>query len=1115
MVDALCEIRMLPNRTAGASDLHTCYFPAMKLSRLLAALCLCPLLASAAEPASVTFGFEEPALGAAWKTEGDVSVNSGDAYADGRALKLFRAPERTHLPVSAAGPAFAVRPGFWDLSVAGKVDIYSPDNSFNGKVWLEVLGEDGKVIDRLPVGDFDRQKNWTPLSRRVELPTGSAQARFFIEMNKAHGTFLVDGLTAAYRGAGRQETETVDRILFSTAQLGNLLYPDDPRTVKIEVETFRPLPDHLRTVTVIVRDYWGVEQAAPLLAPLTPRSDTSYEAQVDLSAVPLEVGKYYELHASVDQPQGRPAENHTSLAILPEAPNKKHPPAEIPFTSRNWDNRIEEFYPLTDRLGIRICGIWGRFTAEPPYEAQAQRIDLVKKLGLGALTTTPIANIEHQRPGWEKFDEKALREGTRNLIEKIGDVRPLVINLGNEPPHHDREVIKRDVAAYKIVYDEIKKIDPTIFVLGSSAGPQEEFFELGFGEWCDAYDFHTYDDPAAVRSALRSYRELFKKYGHPKPVWSTEIGLNSQGLERRAVSVDMIKKITGFFAEGGANVSWFGLLYPDRNLKLTGGSEDAHNVFDCRYARYAPKLDALTYYFVGNGIGIKKFVAEKTYPNGVYAALFRDRDGRCLQALWKEDETVDVFVPLAGAQNVRGIRIDGSTRVLEAGGKGVTLSIGPDPVLLEYESSEGALAAALDEPAAVFDGLDQPLVLGRPSVATFTPRGEKVSVTLRPPPLWKTDSQGAKFQITPPSISRVREAVLSAAVTNADGRVTGDLERRLPVSGKLSLRLLPEPAATDGEPGVRIFLTNNGATPLNAQWDAALTGERILENGAFGLPKPSDLGLGGERAGSVSLQPGETKTIVLPLAGADPARLYRIRATASEADGGTLTAERYVGGFVGVPRVATPPTLDGTLTDPAWQTAPAVVIDQGNHFCPLRKTTASWSGAADLSAKARFLWDDKYLYLGVEVQDDKAGALKADEPIWAQDGLQFLVDPARESTVKPGKYDYAVALGAKGPQAWCYLTADPIQAPVREATDIRVSAKRTDEKTGSITYEVAIPWHRVAPFQPRAGANLGFTLIFNEDDGQGRDSFLAWFGNAHTKQVDTAGDLILLPSPKP
>src|SRR5690606_1262173 len=116
---------------------------------------------------------------------------------------------------------------------------------------------------------------------------------------------------------------------------------------------------------------------------------------------------------------------------------------------------------------------------------------------------------------------------------------------------------KRDVAAYRIVYDEVKKIDPTIFVLGSSAGPQEEFFELGFGEWCDAYDFHTYDDPAAVRSALRAYRELFKKYGHPKPVWSTEIGLNSQGLERRAVSVDMIKKITAFFAEGGASVSWF------------------------------------------------------------------------------------------------------------------------------------------------------------------------------------------------------------------------------------------------------------------------------------------------------------------------------------------------------------------------------------------------------------------------------------------------------------------------------------------------------------------------------------------------------------------------------
>ena len=33
-------------------------------------------------------------------------------------------------------------------------------------------------------------------------------------------------------------------------------------------------------------------------------------------------------------------------------------------------------------------------------------------------------------------------------------------------------------------------------------------------------------------------------------------------------------------------------------------------------------------------------------------------------------------------------------------------------------------------------------------------------------------------------------------------------------------------------------------------------------------------------------------------------------------------------------------------------------------------------------------------------------------------------------------------------------------------------------------------------------------MILNEDKGKGRHSFMTWFGNAHTKQVDTVGDLI-------
>lgn len=1067
----------------------------------------------AAVPPPFAFGFESP-LGPEWKWNGNVAIDDGDAFQEGKSLRLSRAEQKVNEPTDATAPAFPAIPGIWRIGVAGRADIYSPDNSFNGKVLLECLNAEGKVIDRFPVATFDRQKNWETAGRDLEFPAGTTSARFYFEMNKTHGTFKVDALAAGYVSALRSETQTVDKILFSTAQMGNLLFPQDPRKVTVSVETFAELPEGGRALTWSIRDYWGAEQGVPARIELKAAGDKKYEGVLDLAGLPLEEGRYYEVHASVPQKTGEPASNYSSFAILPEAPSKKYKPGEIPFTARNWDNRIESYYYLADRLGIRVCGIWGRFGSTPPYEAQALHINLVEKLGLGALTTTPIFNIEHMHPGWEKFDETCLKDGIRNLIAKVGPVRPLIINLGNEPLS-DPAVVKRSVAAYKLVYQEIKKIDPSITVVGSSAGTIEEYFRQGFGEWCDAYDFHTYEDSKYIRGIFKKYDEFFKKYGHAKPIWATEVGLNSQGLGRSVVSVDMIKKFTAFFAAGGANVSWFGIIYPDPNLKLSGGADDAHNVFDCRYSRYAPKLDAVTYYTMVSAIGIKKFVAEKEYPEGVYAALFRDRDKRCFQVLWKEEGRSDVMVPLPGVEKVMMVRIDGRVRELDAGGKGLTLSVGTDPLVLLYESAGAPLAAQLGAPAATLEPFAETgFVLGRP--ASLSVRGKEAGwkAELVAPPLWKVKSGGEAgkfdFAVTPPEESRIKEADLLVSLQDGKGRAAGELAMRVPVEPKLALRVLPEPDAGSGKPGVKLVLANNGTAPVKAAWEISLTGEMELKDGKFDLPAPTTLRFGGKTSGVQDLKSGQTESVIVPLPDADLNRLYRVRALARDGSGTTMTVERYVGGFVGVAYADKAPSLDGTLDEAVWKKAMVRTLDQGNHFNPLRKSTASWTGAEDLSATMRFLWDERFLYLGVEVTDDVAGGLQQDSMIWSQDGLQLLVDPARESFQKPGKYDYALAIGSKGPQAWCYLTADGALAPVQEAKDIRVSAKRKDEKTGKMTYEIAIPWNRIAPFKPKAGANLGLTLILNEDDGKGRDSFMAWFGNAHTKQVDTAGDLILL-----
>jgi hypothetical protein len=259
--------------------------------------------------------------------------------------------------------------------------------------------------------------------------------------------------------------------------------------------------------------------------------------------------------------------------------------------------------------------------------------------------------------------------------------------------------------------------------------------------------------------------------------------------------------------------------------------------------------------------------------------------------------------------------------------------------------------------------------------------------------------------------------------------------------------------------------------------------------------------------GALTINGGETARVDLPLAAVDPLKLYHVRATVTDASGRSLSAERLMGGFVAVPRAKASPKVDGVLDEAMWRTVPMANINKAEQVHNVDSAAKPWKGVVDLSATLQYAWDEKYLYAAIKVTDDIAGALKQDDNLWAQDGLQFLVDPARQSAEKAGKYDYVVSLGAKGPQAWSALSASAL-APTGEAKDILVAAKRQGN-TGTITFEIAFPWQRLAPFQPKPGADLGLSIGLNEDDGNGRHSFMGWFGNIHTKDIEIVGDLVL------
>jgi hypothetical protein len=1063
-----------------------------------------------------------------WAPTGAVRIEAAEAFKGKHALALEKTAATLRDPVAVVGPAFPVQPGTWEFGFAARTELDSMDNSYNGSLAVEALDGGGKRLAAFPLADLFRKNPWKPQKKKAEIPSGVVTARFVARINKeTPGKFWIDDLSAA-PVVGTKKDERIKRMMFSTAQLGNLLYPNDPREITVDLLAARPLPPEQQQVALTVRDYWGAEQAKPIQVTLAKAEKRQgkffkYSGTASFAEVPLEIGRYYEVHGSVTREGNEPFTNYTSFAILPEAPANACKPEEVPFTSRNWDNRFGEFVKLTNRLGIRICGIWGKMEPDPK-KVDAPKLRLVEEAGMGWLTGTPASEVELRVKDWEtKWTEENLRQGVRNFLEKYGKVRPLIVNLGNEPHSKSEEDVKIDVNAYRIVYTEIKKIDPTIFVVGSSAGLQEQYFKAGFGEWLDAYDFHSYESPEGVRDTVaKKYPEMFKKYGFAKPVWATEVGLNSQGMARQFVAAALYKKFVNFFAGGGANVSWFGFLYPDPEGRNADSFASAHNVFDCRYSRYAPKLDAIAYYNAVNGIAIKKFAQDKTYSGDMHAFLFRDRDNKALQVWYKDKGREDVFLPLPGVGEVEVIRIDGSRGQLHADGKGITLSVTEDPMLLLYSGGEGKLPESLGAPALRLGATTGAIVRGEKSgfaVALESAKPDQVS--LRTPPFWKVGAEtvsgdGGKpvlrYTLEAPEDSTARQADCTVELKDAAGRIRGQISYRPEVTGALSARLLPVPAAPGQDSAVRLVVQNNSPEKQAVEWEVALTGEQALASGKFNAVGPTETYFKDAASGTLELGGKQSGEIILPLADADLYKVYRTKAVVKDASGRTSVQERPLAAFYGVPKAASPPAIDGLLDDPAWKNAPVRMLDKADQFFAFAlpgKPVQDWASPKDLSAEIRYLWDDAFFYVSVKVTDDVwSKTLQQDNGLWMQDSLQFLIDPMRTSDRKIGKYEYSLADGKQGPQVWCTLTADA-GAPSGNVKDIKLTVKH-DAEGGGATYEVAIPWSRLAPFKPAADANLGFTLIVNEDDGNGRDSFMTWFGNAHTKDIDTVGDLILL-----
>ena len=171
-----------------------------------------------------------------------------------------------------------------------------------------------------------------------------------------------------------------------------------------------------------------------------------------------------------------------------------------------------------------------------------------------------------------------------------------------------------------------------------------------------------------------------------------------------------------------------------------------------------------------------------------------------------------------------------------------------------------------------------------------------------------------------------------------------------------------------------------------------------------------------------------------------------------------------------------PPTIDGSLDDPAWQGA--TVID---HFPSFWKGTDPGPAHA---TRARLLWDRDGLYFAAELTDAdvRAFGTRRNDHLWNGDVFELFFKPSRdrpayyEFQVNPRSVLFEAAFTARSRPTESFATS-PARGMVAVAR-VRGTLDQPGDSDGGWTVEEKIPWSAFGPTdsRPEPGASWSFAL---------------------------------------
>jgi hypothetical protein len=128
------------------------------------------------------------------------------------------------------------------------------------------------------------------------------------------------------------------------------------------------------------------------------------------------------------------------------------------------------------------------------------------------------------------------------------------------------------------------------------------------------------------------------------------------------------------------------------------------------------------------------------------------------------------------------------------------------------------------------------------------------------------------------------------------------------------------------------------------------------------------------------------------------------------------------------------------------------------------------SDTDDLSCRLGFLWDDEWLYLAVETQDNEFHQPYAGDIVWSADNVEMFLDD----------WSWGLTLTKDGPEVFLYWGVDVSAETVN--ADVQLAVKREGTK---VMYEAAFPQSHLTPLQLAPGNSFRYNVLMNDLDPSG------------------------------